>query len=71
MYQMNIMLHDGTHLIFTEYDLYNEIDFYISRFEDDDDYLVIEKENGKELVINKEYIVAINVEEADEWLNAY
>ncbi|HDA8124161.1 TPA: hypothetical protein PD031_002643 [Staphylococcus aureus] len=59
MNQLRILLHDGSSLILHEDELFNE-------FRNDDDYLTIEKDYGRELVLNKGYIVGINVEEADD-----
>ncbi|EZY64015.1 hypothetical protein V061_00864, partial [Staphylococcus aureus R0353] len=35
-------------------------------FRNDDDYLTIEKDYDRELVLNEGYIVGISVEEADD-----
>ena len=66
MNQLRILLHDGSSLILHEDELFNEIAFVLDDFRNDDDYLTIEKDYGRELVLNKGYIVGINVEEADD-----
>ncbi|HCU8804223.1 hypothetical protein [Staphylococcus aureus] len=65
MNQLRILLHDGSSLILHEDELFNEIVFVLDNFRNDD-YLTIEKDYGRELVLNKGYIVGINVEEADD-----
>ena len=62
MNQLRILLHDGSSLILHEDELFNEIVFVLDNFRNDDDYLTIEKDYGRELVLNKGYIVGINVE---------
>ncbi|HDP3056104.1 TPA: hypothetical protein P6K98_002661 [Staphylococcus aureus] len=66
MNQLRILLHDGSSLVLHEDELFNKIVFVLDDFRNDDDYLTIEKDYGRELVLNKGYIVGINVEEADD-----
>ncbi|MBC3134273.1 hypothetical protein [Staphylococcus warneri] len=66
MDQINIMLHDGTHLILAEDEMIQSTQSVLDDFQTSDMYLVIDKEYERQLVLNKEYIVAINVEEAEE-----
>ena len=66
MNQINIMLHDGTHLILVEDEMIQSAQSVLNDFQTSDMYLVIDKDYERQLVLNKEYIVAINVEEADE-----
>lgn len=60
------MLHDGTHLILAEDEMIQSTQNVLDDFQTSDMYLVIDKEYERQLVLNKEYIVAINVEEAEE-----
>ncbi|MBM6506812.1 hypothetical protein [Staphylococcus pasteuri] len=65
MDQINIMLHDGTHLILAEDEMIQSTQSVLDDFQTSDMYLVIDKDYERQLVLNKEYIVGINVEEAD------
>ncbi|PTK83177.1 hypothetical protein BUZ16_07460 [Staphylococcus haemolyticus] len=65
MDQINIMLHDGTHLILAEDEMIQSTQSVLYDFQTSDMYLAIDKDYERQLVLNKEYIVAINVEEAD------
>ncbi len=49
MNQLRILLHDGSSLILHEDELFNEIAFALDQFWNDDDYLTIEKDYGREL----------------------
>lgn len=66
MNQINIVLHDGTQLIFKEDELPYTIETVLDDFCSGNEYLEIEKDYGRKLILNKDYIVAINVEEAEE-----
>ncbi|MFP4921081.1 hypothetical protein ACJVVW_09680 [Staphylococcus coagulans] len=65
MNQINIMLHDGTHLILAEDEMIQSIQSVLDDFQTIGMYLAIAKDYEKQIILNKEYIVAINVEEAD------
>ncbi|MCE5436867.1 hypothetical protein JMA20_03720 [Staphylococcus pseudintermedius] len=65
MNQINIMLHDGTHLILAEDEMIQSIQSVLDDFQMPSMYLAIAKDYDKQIILNKEYIVAINVEEAD------
>ncbi|HAR5756196.1 TPA: hypothetical protein I1490_000250 [Staphylococcus pseudintermedius] len=65
MNQINIMLHDGTHLILAEDEMIQSIQSVLDDFQTLGKYLAIAKDYEKQIILNKEYIVAINVEEAD------
>ncbi|EGQ0387905.1 hypothetical protein DDG54_09300 [Staphylococcus pseudintermedius] len=65
MNQINIMLHDGTHLILAEDEMIQSIQSVLDDFQMPGMYLAIAKDYDKQIILNKEYIVAINVEEAD------
>ncbi|EJD5659598.1 hypothetical protein M2L68_000890 [Staphylococcus pseudintermedius] len=65
MNQINIMLHDGTHLILAEDEMIQSIQSVLDDFQMPGMYLAIAKDYDKQIILNEEYIVAINVEEAD------
>ncbi|HHU6749852.1 TPA: hypothetical protein ACUI23_000525 [Staphylococcus pseudintermedius] len=65
MNQINIMLHDGTHLILAEDEMIQSIQSVLDDFQKPGMYLAIAKDYETQIILNKEYIVAINVEEAD------
>ncbi|MBT2852374.1 hypothetical protein [Staphylococcus coagulans] len=65
MKQINIMLHGGTHFILEEDEIIQSIQSVLDDFQTIDMYLSIAKDYEKQLVLNKKYIVAINIEEAD------
>ncbi|MDT0979406.1 hypothetical protein RNS76_07420 [Staphylococcus pseudintermedius] len=62
MNQINIMLHDGTHLILAEDEMIQSIQSVLDDFQMPGMYLAIAKDYDKQIILNKEYIVAINVE---------
>ncbi|HHA3114507.1 TPA: hypothetical protein ACODVA_002648, partial [Staphylococcus aureus] len=64
--QLRILLHDGSSLILPEDELLDSIIDILLDFRNGDDYLTIKKDYGRELALNKGYIVGINVEEADD-----
>ncbi|HAR5793111.1 TPA: hypothetical protein I1503_001711 [Staphylococcus pseudintermedius] len=66
MNQIRILLHDGRSLILSEDEISCEISDVLLSFTNPTDYLEIEKSYGRMLVLNKGYIVGINVEEVDE-----
>ncbi|EIT0466793.1 hypothetical protein L1G37_002667 [Staphylococcus pseudintermedius] len=65
MNQINIMLHDGTHLILAEDEMIQSIQSVLDDFQMPGLYLAIAKDYDKQIILNKEYIVAINVEETE------
>ncbi|EGQ1605609.1 TPA: hypothetical protein I1647_000103 [Staphylococcus pseudintermedius] len=65
MNQINIMLHDGTHLILAEDEMIQSIQSVLDDFQMPGMYLAIAKDYDKQIILNKEYIVAINVEETE------
>ncbi|HDV6074599.1 TPA: hypothetical protein RJJ83_001446 [Staphylococcus pseudintermedius] len=65
MNQINIMLHDGTHLILAEDEMIQSIQSVLDDFQMPGMYLAIAKDYDKQIILNKEYIIAINVEETE------
>lgn len=59
------MLHDGTHLILAEDEMIQSIQSVLDDFQMPGMYLAIAKDYDKQIILNKEYIVAINVEETE------
>lgn len=65
MQQIRIMMYDGESFVFAEYEVLTLLEFIIADYCNDLPYLKISKENGNDFVINKDYILALQIEEAD------
>lgn len=65
MQQIRIMMYDGESFVFAEYEVLTPLEFIIADYCNDLPYLKISKENGNDFVINKDYILALQIEEAD------
>lgn len=65
MEQIRIMMYDRESFVFAEYDVLRPLEFIIADYCNDTPYLKIFKENGREFVINKDYILALQIEETD------
>lgn len=65
MEQIRILMYDRESFVFAEYDVLTPLEFIIADYCNDTPYLKIDKENGREFVINKDYILALQIEEAD------
>lgn len=65
MQQIRIMMYGGESFVFAEYEVLTLLGFIIADYCNDLPYLKIPKENGSDFVINKDYILALQIEEAD------
>lgn len=65
MEQIRIMMCDRESFVFAEYDVLTPLEFIIADYCNDTHYLKITQGNGREFVINKDYILALQIEEAD------
>lgn len=65
MEQLRIMMYDRESFVFAEYDVLIPLELIISDYCNDAHYLKIAQENGREFVINKDYILALQIEEED------
>ncbi|MBA8777450.1 hypothetical protein HR081_11275 [Staphylococcus schleiferi subsp. coagulans] len=66
MKQINIMLLNGTHFILEEDKIIESPLKILKDYQTASAYLVIDKDYEKQIILNKKYIVAINVEEAED-----
>ncbi|WP_433912337.1 hypothetical protein [Staphylococcus sp. LKG3-3] len=65
MEQIRIMMYDRESFVFHEYDLLISLETVIFYYCDDKPYLSIQKADGRNFVINKDYVMALQIEEAD------
>lgn len=65
MQQIRIMMYDRESFVFKEYDVVTTLERIIFDYQNREYYLSVFKDDGNEFVLNKDYIMAMQIEEAD------
>lgn len=64
---IRILFHDGGDMVLNEDEMLDKTEDVMVNFQNNNIYLVIEKECGRKLILNKKYIVGIEEgEESDD-----